>query len=230
MTSTDSRPVALVTGATGGMGVEIVRDLARTHHVIALGRDADALASLAAQTGAETRIADLLSPETLEQVVTPGERIDVLVHTAAIGEHLSVEKASVADWQRQLTTNVIAAAELTRAALPSLRAAEGTIVFIGSGAGTRPVPGSAIYAASKHALKALADTLRIDEEKHRVRVVTVAPGQTATKMSGELTEEKLARYIKPTSVAATVRFVIDSPADVHLTDIAVRPRQEIARL
>ena len=126
-------------------------------------------------------------------------------------------------------------AELTRQVLPLLRESQGTVVFIGSGAGTRPVPGHAIYTASKHALRGFADVLRIDEQRHRVRVVTLAPGQTDTGMlrtqSAEMgTPYEPERYIKPSSVAATVRFLVDASPDVHLTDIAVRPRVEIARL
>jgi NADP-dependent 3-hydroxy acid dehydrogenase YdfG len=117
--------------------------------------------------------------------------------------------------------------------LPLLRAAQGTVVFIGSGASTRPVPGSAVYAATKHALRAVSDVLRIDEEPHRLRVVTVAPGQTDTEMLRSMVpDEHYApeRYIRPESVAGAVRFVVDAPADVQITDIAVRPRQEINRI
>jgi NADP-dependent 3-hydroxy acid dehydrogenase YdfG len=107
------------------------------------------------------------------------------------------------------------------------------VIFIGSGAGTRPVPGSAIYTASKHALRAVADVLRIDEEPHRVRVATVAPGQTDTAMLRSMIPSdsyEPDRYITPASVAGAVRFVVDAPDDVQITDIAVRPRQEIARI
>lgn len=83
------------------------------------------------------------------------------------------------------------------------------------------------------ALRALADVVRIDEERHRVRVVTIAPGQTDTPMlrSHSAPESYTPeRYIKPSTVASTVRFVVDAPADTQITDIVVRPRQEIARL
>lgn len=229
-------PTAIVTGATGGMGSVIVRDLASTHRVLALGRSPRGLDALAALPGVTAVSADLGAPDLLGAVL--GElfaglpRIDALVHAAAIGAHRQVAEASVDEWEQHLRVNVIAPAELTRLALPGLRAAEGTVVFLGSGAGTRPVPGSAVYAASKHALRGLADTLRIDEEPHRVRVTTVAPGQTDTQMlrSG-ITPEAYTpeRYIRPESIAAAVRFVLEAGADTQLTDLAVRPRQEIAR-
>ncbi|MGO3146195.1 MAG: SDR family oxidoreductase [Leucobacter sp.] len=226
-------PIALVTGATGGMGVEIVRELRRTHRVLAVGRRADALASLAADTGCETLVADVTDEEAFASLVAALPRLDVLVHAAAIGDHLSVSDATRADWDAQLATNVVGPALITRITLPLIREAEGTIVFIGSGAGTKAVPKSAVYTASKHALRALADVVRIDEEPYRVRVVTLAPGQTDTPMlRGHRTPEEYTpeRYIKPSSVASTVRFIVDAPADAHLTDIRLRPRQEIARL
>ncbi len=230
----DARPVALVTGASNGMGREITRDLARTHRVIAVGRNAERLDAVARETGAEPWQLDVSADaEELAQRVSELDRLDVLVHAAAIGPKFSVAEATADDWSRTLAVNVTAPSVLTRHALPLLRASAGTVVFIGSGASTRPVPGSVVYTASKHALKAIADVLRIDEEPHRIRVATVAPGQTDTDMLRSMIpadQYQPERYIQPASVAATVRFVVDAPADVHLTDVAVRPRQEIARI
>jgi NADP-dependent 3-hydroxy acid dehydrogenase YdfG len=230
--STDT-PVAIVTGATGGMGHEIVRDLSADHHVIAVGRNAHRLEELADTTGAETWAADIAEPDELAERISALDCVDVLANVAAIAHPLAVADATREEWDAHFAINVTAPALLTRAALPALRRSSGTIVFIGSGASTRPVPGSAVYAASKHALKGLADTLRIDEEPHRVRVVTVSPGQTDTDMLRTMVPEASYtpdRYVRPASVAAAVRFVIDAPADVHITDLPVRPRQEIARL
>lgn len=235
MSASGVRPHALVTGATGGMGGAIVRELSRNHDVIAVGRSADALSELAAQTGATPWVLDITDADALAARTAELTRLDVLVHGAAIAAVHTAESATPEDWERQFAINVFAPAELTRQVLPLLRESQGTVVFIGSGAGTRPVPGHAIYTASKHALRGFADVLRIDEQRHRVRVVTLAPGQTDTGMlrtqSAEMgTPYEPERYIKPSSVAATVRFLVDASPDVHLTDIAVRPRVEIARL
>ncbi|HLS92676.1 MAG TPA: SDR family oxidoreductase [Microbacterium sp.] len=231
MTDT-ARPIAVVTGATGGMGSEIVRELARTHTVHAIGRRADALAALEGEHVRAHRI-DLADAEALAAFGAGLRRVDVLVHAAAIGDHISVEDADEATWLAALTANVIAPALLTRALLPALRAAEATVVFIGSGAGTKPVPGSAVYTASKHALRAVADVLRIDEERNRIRVATLAPGQTDTAMLRAMTPDDAyapERYIRPETVAGAVRALVELPADAHITDLALRPRQEIARL
>ena len=232
--ASEPRPVALVTGASGGIGGAIVRDLARTHRVVAVGRDARALARLTAETDAEAQIVELTDADAIAALASRFERLDVLVHAAAIADVRSVEQASADDWDRQLRINVVSPALLTRALLPLLRRSQGTVVFIGSGSGTRPTAGSAIYTASKFALRAVADVLRLDEAAHRIRVVTVAPGPTDTAMQRRMVADAGGayvpeRYIRPESVAREVRHVIDAPADVHITDVSVRPRIEVSR-
>lgn len=231
----EPRPVAIVTGASGGMGGEIVRELAPRHDVLAVGRSASRLQQLAARTGCRVLAGDITHAETVSRIAGAVDRVDVLVHAAAVATVRSVAGASEEDWALQFATNVVAPALLTRALLPRLRSASGTVVFIGSGASTRPVPGSAVYSASKHALKAVADVLRIDEEAARLRVVTISPGQTDTSMLREQFDTigvayEPDRYIRPDSVAEVVRFVVDAPVDVQITDVVVRPRVEIARL
>lgn len=242
----DPRPVALATGASGGMGGAIVRELASTHRVIATGRDEARLAALAADVASahddpasadappvETWALDVTDEAGFAERIARLDRLDVLVHAAAVSRHVSVADAPVAEWLDQLAVDVVAPATITRLALPLLRRASGTVIFIGSGPGTKPVPGSAVYTSAKHALRGLADVLRIDEERHRVRVATLAPGQTDTAMLRSTTpgsEYDPSRYIQPSSVASTVRFIVDAPADVHITDVAVRPRREIASL
>lgn len=227
------QPIAVITGATGGMGRAIAADLAVDHTVYALGRNREALDALGAidnVTAVEIDLTDDAQRADFAAGLTAD--VDVLIHAAALGDHLSVEKAEPADWRRNFEANVFAPADLTRLLLPGIRRAHGTIVFVGSGASTKPTPGHAVYVASKHALKGLADTLRIDEAQHRVRVVTAAPGQTATGMLQTTFEQRglpwePARYIQPDSIARSIRFIVDATDDVQLTDIAIRPRVEL---
>lgn len=228
-----ARPVALVTGATGGMGVEIVRDLARDHDVVALGRSAARLAGLAELPGVVTHAVDLLDFTALQSIVAGLDRLDVLVQAAAVADRYGVEQASPEVWRAQLDLNVVAPAELTRLALPLLRAARGQVVFINSGAGFRAFAGHAVYSASKFALRALADALRAEEAERGVRVSSVHPGPTDTGMlRGDFEAHGWAyepeRYIRPRSVAEAVRLVVDATEDTQITSVSVRPRVELA--
>jgi NADP-dependent 3-hydroxy acid dehydrogenase YdfG len=214
------------------MGREMVANLAADRTVIAVGRSTAVLDHLAAEYGATPWIADITDYAAVAELVSSLDRIDAVVNAAATGERYSVEEADPAEWTRQLDINVIAPSELTRQCLPKLRESKGSVVFIGSGASTKPVPGSAVYTATKHALKAVADVLRLDEAEHGIRVTTVSPGPTDTALlRGNLAQQGVGyhreRYIMPASVARAVRFVLDSTPDIHLTDMAVRPRKEL---
>jgi len=230
--SRSDRPIALVTGATGGMGREIARDLARDHHVIALGRCEAELDALGQIDGIFPMAVDLADFDDVERILGDLPRLDILVHSAAIAERHTTASASVDDWRRHLELNVIVPAEITRMALPALRASEGQLIFINSGAGGRSIGGHAVYSASKFALRALADAVRQEESAHRVRVATVAPGPTDTGMlradlerSGVRYEP--VRYIDPVSVARAVRAVVAATPDAQITEVAVRPRVEL---
>ncbi|MET1016899.1 MAG: SDR family oxidoreductase [Leifsonia flava] len=229
----DGLPVAIVTGATSGMGREIALDLASDHRVIAVGRSTIALTELDALPNITAHCADLTDAVAREALIAGVARVDVLVHSAALGGAIALEDASHAVWLQYLELDVIAPAELTRLALPHLRESQGTVIFIGSGASTRAVPGSAVYTASKHALRGLADVLRVDEAAHGIRVSTVAPGPTDTPMlrssrAASGADYRAEDYIRPTSVARAVRFVVDASPDVHISDVAVRPRRELS--
>lgn len=227
----ETRKLAVVAGATSGMGWEIALDLAADHDVIALGRSTGALAELDALPGISAVFLDITSPVERERFARRLDSVDVLVHAASGSTSAT---GGVEEWQAMLSMFLIAPAEMTRLMLPQLRACRGTVVYIGSGASTKPTAGMPLYTAAKHALRGYADTLRISEAPLGVRVATVAPGPTDTPglrrtHSTAASPYEPDRYIRPSSVARAVRFVVDSPDDVHLTDVAVRPRVELSR-
>ncbi|QCB29049.1 SDR family oxidoreductase [Corynebacterium endometrii] len=223
---------AIITGATGGMGKEMVADLSRDYAVYAVGRNAEELARLAAIDGVTTVQADLLdlldSPgKPLSELGLPElDEVKVLVHSAAIAHRMSVEEATPADWRRHMDINVHVPAELTRRYLPALRAAEATVIFINSGAGRADLPDNAVYAATKHALYALAGSLR--KAELGIRVSSVAPGPVDTPMLAGLQDYDPAEVIEPVEVARAVRAVIDAGPSTQLTEVQVRPRIELA--
>ena len=230
MTEVQNSKIAVVTGATGGMGKEIVANLVSDHHVYALGRDQAKLDELVAAHGdAVTVVAVDLAQEldAMDAVLPALERVDVLVNGAAIAQAFSVESARVSDWRAHMELNVYAPAELTRVLLPGLRKAEGTAIFINSGAGRGGFGDNVVYAATKHALYALADGLRKSEQD--IRVTTIAPGPTDTAMFQGLSGDyDKSHVIAPVEIAKAIRAVIDAGPTTQLTVVQVRPRIELA--
>lgn len=220
------QPVALVTGASRGIGSAIAQELGRTHHVLVGGRTAASVAPVvAALPSAEPFVADLAT----DPIPPLPERIDVLVHSAGVERAASIEDTDRAEWERVFAVNLFAVADLTRAALPALRAASGLVVAINSGSGLVAGPATgAVYAASKHALRAFTESLREEERGNGVRVSSVHPGRTDSdmqraKVALEGHEYDLAYVLDPASVAAVVRTVVDLPPEGTVELVSVRP-------
>jgi short-subunit dehydrogenase len=220
----------LVTGAGSGIGRLVAeRLIERGEDVWAVARSTERAHDLRADlAGATVLVADLSWPESVESLDLP-ESLDSVVHAAGVVELGRVADLSVEDWAVQLRVNLVAPAALTRVTLPALRAARGTVVFVNSSAGLQAHPGWSAYAASKHGLRALADSVRGEEREHGVRVTTVYPGRTATPMQRKVHEQEGKAYdaddwIDPETVAAAILQAIDLPEDATMSDVTVRPR------
>jgi NADP-dependent 3-hydroxy acid dehydrogenase YdfG len=225
------RPLALVTGASRGIGAAVARALALSHELLLGGRDVEALERVAAELpGARPWPVELTDGEALAEATAGIQRLDVLVHCAGVGLLGTVEHTPAEVWRRQFEVNVVAVAELTRLLLPALRRSGGQVVLLNSGAGYAARPGWASYAASKFALRAFADALRAEESEHGVRVTSVHPGRVDTEMqrgvvAHEGGEYRPGSYLRPESVAAAVLFAATAPADAHLTEVVMRPTE-----
>ena len=210
-------PVALVTGGSRGIGAAVVTDLARTHRVISWSSSDADLSDPASIADA----VDRLRKDGLE-------RLDVLVHSAGLAWDTPVESTDWEGWERMFRVNVFGVAELTRLLLPALRAAGGTLVTINSGSGHRSAPTMSQYCGTKFALRAFTDALR-EEERGRVRVSSVHPGRVDTEMQVALQEGRGntdydgSLYVRPESVAAAVRFAVDTTEESIIEEITVRP-------
>lgn len=213
----------LLTGAGSGIGQVLARRLAERGDELWLVVRAPDRAE--AFPDARVLVADLADPDAVAGLDLP-EELDAVVHAAGVVELGTVAELSAQAWESQLQVNVVAPALLTRAALPALRAARGTVVFVNSGSGLRANPQWGAYAASKFALRALADALRAEEPE--LRVSSVYPGRTATPMQEKVhaqegREYDAGQWIRPETVADGVLHVLDLPRDASVTDLTIKP-------
>lgn len=232
--------VAVVTGATGGVGGAVARRLARAGgSLVVLGRRREALATLTEGLRPEAPsvssvTADLGDDRGLtdaaEAIRGFADQIDVLVHSAGIFRRGSFEQTELDEFDRVHRTNSRARFALTRELLPQVRAASGQVVFISSSLSLRSSAEVGAYAASMHASRALADALRDEVNDDGVRVLSVYLGRTATEMQRRIHEMEGRSYepdrlIQPETVARTVFQAIDLPRDAEITDLRLRPMQ-----
>lgn len=224
------RPVTLITGATGGIGAALAHVL-HHHRLILQGRDLGRLQALCAELPhARPLVLDFTRPHSFSELIEEAElgRVSNLIHNAGVVELGLVAEQSHEIWTHTLAVNVVAPAELTALLLPRLREERGNVVFVNSGAGLSANPGWASYAASKFALRALADSLRAEESASGVRVTSVFPGRTDTEMQQKVVRQEGSeyhadRFIRPQTVAEAVRYVLEAPRDAVISDLTVRP-------
>lgn len=228
--------VALVTGASRGIGRAIALELATEDATVCLvARDTQALEEAARATGrAGTSVytADLTSDEEVRDLASRVKRdfgrLDILVHSAGIIAHGPLSRAPVTDFDRQYRANLRAPYLLTQTVLPMLIASQGQVVFINSSVGLTARPDVTQFSATQHALKAIADALRQEINAEGVRVLSVHPGRTATPRQAEIhaTEGKPyrpERLMQPEDVAALVLSALRLPRTAEVTDISMRP-------
>jgi NADP-dependent 3-hydroxy acid dehydrogenase YdfG len=223
-------PTHLVTGAGSGIGAAVAQKLhERGDDLVLLARDDERPNALHEQfPGARTVVADLADVDAVDGIGGLPDRLDSLLHVAGVVELAPVAELSTHDLREQLDVNLASPALLTRACLPALRAAHGTVIFVNSAAGLAAGATWAAYAASKFGLRALADSLRAEEQENGVRVTTLFPSRTATPMQEKVHEQEgrtydSSRWINPETVAATLLHVLDLPTDATIPEVTVRP-------
>ena len=223
--------VALITGATGGIGSAIASALAGEGvRLFLVGRNFEGLA-----VPGETFRADLTDDAqlraTVAKILEVYGGVDILVHSIGLFRAGPIATSPVEDLDAQYRVNLRVPYLLTQELLPTLIERQGQVVFVNSGAGSHPARGSwGAYSATKHALRALADSLRDEVNKKGVRVLSVFPGRTATPMQEEVHRFEgkpynPARFLQPEDVASAAVHALRLPRTAELTDLHIRPMQ-----
>jgi NADP-dependent 3-hydroxy acid dehydrogenase YdfG len=251
VTASAIRPVAVVTGASSGIGTATVRRLAAEgFHVVAAARRTDRLAELAkeltASGGEITPVTcDVTADADVEALATAvraiGAPVTVLVNNAGGARGLDpIETAAVDDWQWMFDVNVLGTLRVTKALLPDLEQGDGTIVIVSSTAGLIVYEGGGGYAAAKHAQTALAETLRLELCGRPIRVIEIDPGMVRTDefglvRFGDDAERAAAVYagvaepLVAEDVADCVAWVATRPHHVNVDRLVLRPLAQAAQ-
>ncbi|MFD7229956.1 SDR family NAD(P)-dependent oxidoreductase [Streptomyces sp. NPDC059881] len=241
-------PIAVVTGASSGIGAATARALASAgYHVILTARRKDRIEALAAEltdaghraTARTLDVTDRAAVDALAASLDGAGPVEVLVNNAggAIGAD-PVATGDPADWRQMYEVNVIGTLNLTQALLPALTASgDGTVVVLSSTAGHATYEGGAGYVAAKNGARVLAETLRLEIVGTPVRVVEIAPGMVkteefaTTRFRGD-TEKAAKVYagvaepLTADDVAETITWAVSRPSHVNIDLLIVRPRAQ----
>jgi len=233
---------AIITGASSGIGRAIALELAGCGmHLCLLGRRLAALNDLATQlreNDSEVKCyrvdleKDTEIYSTIKSITRDNENIDLLIHSAGVIARgkIDTEPIQNLDWQFQV--NVRAPYILTQAFTSALRKSTGQVVFINSSAVHNASAQLGHYAATKHALKALADSYRIEENGHGIRVLNIFPGRTASPMQEKVFQLEGRKYqtkflLQPNDIASIVVNSLCLPRSAEVTDINIRPMNKV---
>lgn len=241
-THTRDQRIAVVTGASSGIGEATARTLAgQGFHVIVVARRADRLAALADEIGGTAVVTDITDPAAVAGLADACDRVggslNVLVNNAGGAKGLaSVEDADLEHWRWMWETNVLGTLHVTRALLPKLVASgDGLVVTVTSIAAFEIYDGGAGYTSAKHAQSALHRTLRGELLGKPVRLTEIAPGMVDTEFSlvrfGGDQERADAVYsgltpLTAADIAEVIGFVASRPPHVDLDQIVIRPRDQ----
>lgn len=233
--------VVLITGASSGIGAGIARELGRAGARLALGaRRTDRLDALAAEitaaTGSEvmTRRLDVTDRADLAAFADAARarfgKVDVLINNAGIMPLSLMASLKVEEWERMVDVNIKGVLNGIAAVLPEMTVrGAGHIVNIASIGALSVVPTAAVYCATKFAVRAISEGLR--QENRQLRVTCVHPGVVESELADTITDRAAAEAMKsyraialtPDAIGRAVRFALEQPDDVDVSEIVVRP-------
>ncbi|MGJ4908106.1 SDR family oxidoreductase [Bradyrhizobium sp. HKCCYLRH2015] len=232
--------VILITGASSGIGAGIARELAATGARLLLGaRRLDRLEALAAELHAagqtaEVRALDVTNRADVAAFAEAARamwgHVDVMINNAGIMPLSPMASMKVDEWDRMVDVNIKGVLNGIAAVLPGMLArGSGHIINIASIGALQVVPTAAIYCATKHAVRAISDGLR--QENDKLRVTCIHPGVVESELASTITDETAAEMMRsyraialqPDAIGRAVRYAIQQPDDVDVNEIVVRP-------
>jgi len=240
--------VVVITGASSGLGEATARHLCGLGATVVLGaRRADRITALAEELNhaggkALAQVTDVTKAEQVERLVAAAVdtygHVDVMLNNAGLMPSSPLERLRIDDWDRMIDVNIKGVLYGIAAVLPHMQQRKsGHIINVSSVAGHKVPAGGAVYAATKHAVRALSEGLRQEVKPYNLRTTVISPGAVATDLPASVTEtdvaERFRTYyeaiaIAPESFARAVAYVISQPDDVDVNEILFRPtRQEL---
>lgn len=236
--------VVVITGASSGLGEAAAHRLASDGAKLVLGARrlerlqaiADAL-SLDRDVAVETDVTRCEDVRRLvDHAVKLHGRIDVIINNAGLMPHSLLERGKVEDWDRMIDVNLKGVLYGIAAALPHMTAQKsGHIINVSSVAGHKVRPGSAVYAATKTAVRVISEGLRQEVKPYNIRTTIISPGAVATELPDSITEPDVSEAIhgfydkfaiSAESFASVVAFAMSQPDDVDINEVLYRPTSQ----
>ncbi len=240
--------VVVISGASSGLGEATARFLSAQGASVVLGaRRVDRIKSLADELtrrggkalAVATDVTDSDQVKALvDSAVQKCGRIDVMLNNAGLMPHSPLERLKIDDWNRTIDVNIKGVLYGIAAALPYMKQQKsGHIINVSSVAGHKVTPAGAVYAATKHAVRALSEGLRQEVKPYNIRTTVISPGAVATELPNSITERDVSENIHKfyeafaipaDSFARAVAFAMSQPEEVDVNEILFRPtRQEL---
>ena len=239
--------VVVITGASSGLGEATARLLSAAGASVVLGaRRVDRIQSLADELNAKGGKALALATDVtnhdqvkklVDSAVQKFGRIDVMINNAGIMPHSPLERLKIDDWDRTIDVNIKGVLYGIAAALPHMKQQKsGHIINVSSVAGHKVTPNGAVYCATKHAVRALSEGLRVEVKPYNIRTTIISPGAVATELPNSITEPDVAagvsKFYEETAIPAdsfarAVAFAMSQPDDVDINEILFRPTSQV---
>lgn len=236
--------VVIITGASSGLGEATARRLAKNGAKLMLAarredRLKDLVTDLQKDGGvAKYQVTDISDRSEVEQLVQATKeaygKIDVLVNNAGLMPLSPLAATKVDEWEKMIDVNIKGVLYGVAAVMPiMLQQGSGHIINLSSVAGHKVFPGGAVYCATKFAVKAISEGIRLESDG-KIRSTNISPGAVATELTSTITHEESVEMVKqltnvaidPDAIARAITFAIEQPADVDVNEMIIRPTKQ----